>query len=60
MDTISTTELVRNIGKYAHLVCYSQRSFLVTANGRPMFKIEPPSAHDALSQINQGSKGEPA
>ncbi len=58
MDTISTTELVRNIGKYAYQVSVLGKSFLVTANGRPMFRVEPAAIGDR--GIEDAAKGTPA
>ena len=41
MKTITMMDLRKRPGEYAHLVYKHNESFLVTSQGRPMFKMVP-------------------
>jgi antitoxin (DNA-binding transcriptional repressor) of toxin-antitoxin stability system len=41
MEQITATEFRKNIAEFAREIRYAGRSFLVTANGKPMFVAVP-------------------
>ena len=64
-NTVSATELARNIGDILARVRYRRESFIVERNGRPVARIEPPdegatgTVRDALAAWFAGRTDDP-
>ena len=41
MEQIAATDFRRRIGEYAHLIVAKRRSYVVTSQGRPIFRAVP-------------------
>ncbi len=60
MEQITITEFRKDIAGKAIQVRYASCSFLVTSNGRPMFKVVPPTLEEVHQFSDAPANGDPA